>query len=215
MIFATMCVGKNSTSQYKHKLNLFSENHNLHILTDRPDLFNTATCYPYTRKVFSYYEKINFILKLSKKFKERITYIDCDWISEYDVNLKYDKISLYTYKIFSLKDENVVTDFFTEVELNLRKKLLPLIDTDGIVDYYIPEALISLPYLKNIDDIILDSKKLQIEIEKIYDKKNKNPRFYRYVKSGIGYCEGWGISAICIKYNIPTDVHPWRKTKLM
>lgn len=215
MIFATMCVGKQSTSLYNNSLNSFSKNNNLHILTDVVDLFNDATCYPYTRKVFSYYEKINFILELSKKFKERITYIDCDWVSEYDINLEYDNSSLYTYKIFSLQNENEVTQYFTDVELNLRKRLLPIIGTEGIVDYYIPEALLSVPYLENVDDIILDSKKLQLSIEEIYNSKNKNPRFYRYVKSGIGYCEGWGITSLCIKYNIPVKVNHWRKTKLL
>ena len=41
-------------------------------------------------KIFS--EKIKFILDLSKKYEERITYIDSDWISQYNTNLKYDTL---------------------------------------------------------------------------------------------------------------------------
>ena len=215
MIYATMCIGNELVTKYKHIIDNFSKENTLHVLGTDSNAFPNSIFHQYNRNVFSYYEKINFILDLSEKYKSRITYIDCDWISNYNQNLKYDTTSLYTYRVYPLTDENVVTDFFTDIELKLREELLSFIKVDGIIDYYIPEALISLPYINEISEMKSDSKILQKHIEKIYDKNNKNKRFVRYVENGIGYCEGWGITALSIKYNIPVNGIDWRRTSII
>ena len=67
---------------------------------------------------------------------------------------------------------------------------------------YIPEAIISFPYLTNLNEIINDFKKLQPVFERVQNVKPKIESLYRYSNNGIGYGEGWAITAICIKYDI-------------
>ena len=75
MIYATKCIGEEWNSKYVNSVNKFCKKNDLHILTDNNTLFLNGICYPYQRDVFSYYEKINHILNISEKYKERVTYI--------------------------------------------------------------------------------------------------------------------------------------------
>ena len=59
-----MCVGEHWIEKFKNNINNFSKKNNLHILTDDTSKFQNCSCYQYTRNVFSYYEKIKFILDL-------------------------------------------------------------------------------------------------------------------------------------------------------
>mgnify|MGYP001599901571 CR=1 FL=1 len=214
MIYATMCVGSKWTTKYQHIINAFSSKNHLEVLTDNTS-FENCICHHYTREVFSYYEKINFIFNLSKKYNQRITYIDCDWLNAYNTNITYDDITLYSYDIFDLFIENPLTKFFGENEHHLRDTLLSHISLNESIKYYIPEALISLPKVNEIDKMISDIKTIQPILENNYNSKNRNPRYYRYVKAGIGYGEGWAPSAICQKYNIPIDKVDWKRKMLL
>jgi len=205
MIYATMCIGNKWLNKYRDTINVFSSKNHLEILTDNPSGLTGSHITLYERNIFSYYEKINFIFNLSKKYNQRITYIDSDWLVRYNTDIKYDDITLYTYEIFDLYIESELTKFFYETEYHLRDTLLSHISSNESIKYYIPEALISLPKVNEIDKMISDIKIIQPILENIYDSKNKNPRFSRYVKVGIGYGEGWAPSAICQKYNIPID----------
>ena len=215
MIFATMCIGKEWVEKYKNIINDFSQHNKLHILTDSEDEFEDCITEKYTRDVFSYYEKINFIFKLSKKYKQRIYYIDADWIGSYNTNIKVDDSSLYTYTNFLLDDTNVWTKFFTPKEIKIKKTILSKIGIDGELKDYIGEALILFPYNKNIDMIIDDSKILQEYLENEYNKSSiTSSRLDRY-KKGIGYAEGWGLTALVTKYNISIKQIDWRKKILL
>lgn len=215
MIYATMCIGQNWIDKYKDIINEFSKSNTIHILTDVISEFNNTNVHLYQRDVFSYYEKINFILDLVKEYNQRITYIDCDWLSTYNTLLEYDNNSLYTYRIFDLDEYNDVTEWFTDIERDFRKSLLTDISSKGFITEYVPEALISFPNLKNIDDIISDIKTLQPIIEKTYNKESlTTPRLNRY-KHGIGYAEGWSISAVSVKYDIPLKIVDRRKKTLI
>ena len=210
-----MCVGTKWLTKYQDIINAFSSKNHLEILTDNPSGLIGSHITLYERNVFSYYEKINFMFNLSKKYNERITYIDIDWLNAYNTNITYDDITLYSYDIFDLSDENILTKWFTEKEEYFRKSLLSNISVNSNIDFYIPEALISIPQLNNIDNIQFDLKTIQPIIESWYDLKNKNPRFRRYIKNGIGYAEGWGVSAVCKKYKIPIDKVDWKRHALL
>ena len=210
-----MCVGTKWLTKYQNTINAFSSKNHLEILTDNPNGLTGSHITLYERNVFSYYEKINFMFNLSKKYNERITYIDTDWLNAYNTNITYDDITLYSYDIFDLSDENILTKWFTEKEEYFRKSLLSNISVNSNIDFYIPEALISIPQLNNIDNIQFDLKIIQPIIESWYGLKNKNPRFRRYIKNGIGYAEGWGVSAVCKKYKIPIDKVDWKKQTLL
>ena len=215
MIYATMCIGKEWIEKYKETINNFSNKNKLHILTDEPIHFKNCITDEYTRDVFSYYEKINFIFKLSKKYKERIYYIDADWLGSYDTNIKVDDDSLYTYTNFLLDEQNIWTKFFTSKEWKIKETILSKIGIDGELKDYIGEALILFPYNKNIDMIINDSKILQEYLESEYNKSSiTSSRLDRY-KKGIGYAEGWGLTALVTKYNISIKQIHWRKDILI
>ena len=167
----------------------------------------------YLNKMINYYNEN--MTNLSKKYNERITYIDTDWLNAYNTNITYDDITLYSYATYDLSDKNILTKWFTEKEEYFRKSLLSNISVNSNIDFYIPEALISIPQLNNIDNIQFDLKTIQPIIESWYGLKNKNPRFRRYIKNGIGYAEGWGVSAVCKKYKIPIDKVDWKKQTLL
>ncbi len=216
MIYATMCVGNKWTNKYKTSINNFSKENTLHIFTDDMKSFENCVCHEYTRDVFSYYEKINFVLKLSKEYKERICYIDTDWLQGYDTNIIVDNHSVYTYTNFNLSDDNVVTNFFTDIEIELQKTILRKIGIDKELEYYMGEAILFFPYNENIDDIISDSKTLQEYLENTYHQTTITKKRLDRYKKGIGYAEGWGITALMVKYNIPIkQITNWRKKKLL
>ena len=52
----------------------------VHVLTDQPDFFNECEVELYENKIFSYFDKLLFTLRLSEKYKEDVLYIDADWI---------------------------------------------------------------------------------------------------------------------------------------
>jgi len=210
-----MCVGTKWLTKYQDIINAFSSKNHLEILTDNPSGLIGSHITLYERNVFSYYEKINFMFNLSKKYNERITYIDIDWLNAYNTNITYDDITLYSYATYDLSDKNILTKWFTENEYHFRDNLLSHISVNSNIDFYIPEALISIPQLNNIDNIQFDLKIIQPIIESWYGLKNKNPRFRRYIKNGIGYAEGWGVSAVCKKYKIPIDKVDWKKQTLL
>jgi len=215
MIYATMCIGKEWIEKYKETINNFSNKNKLHILTDEPIHFKNCITDEYTRDIFSYYEKINFILKLSKKYKERIYYIDVDWLSSYNTDIKLTDNAIYTYRNFILNEKNAVTAFFTETELLIRKTILSKIGINKTLKDYIGEALIIFPYNENIDNIISDSKILQKYLENLYHKESITKKRLNRYKKGIGYAEGWAITALVNKYNIPIKQIDWRKESLI
>ena len=81
MILQQCVLVKIGLTNIMDQIDKFIKTNQLHILTDTPNSFNYGTTHLYDRDVFSYYEKINFILSLSKQYNERITYIDTDCIS--------------------------------------------------------------------------------------------------------------------------------------
>jgi hypothetical protein len=215
MIYASMCVGPSWVSSYKESINKFSEKNELHLLTDSDDIFKNCIIYKYDKKEFSYYDKLIFIFDLLQKYKTRITYIDSDWLSKYNTNIEFDNISLYSYKIFDLNQENDVTDFFMDTEYKVRDEILSYIDCKERLDYYIPEALISIPYSNNIYDMYDDIKTLKKYVESYYNQENTNPRFVRYKKYGIGFAEGWGLSAVAHKFKYNLKGTDWRKKSII
>lgn len=220
MIYATMCVGDKWILKHKNSLNNFGKNNRLFVLSDNVTQFSNCNTHLYTRNIFSYYEKINFIIELLEKYKERITYIDADWIEHYNTNNTYDSDSLYTYQIFNL-NEPPLSDLFKKTESNIIKNLFSKIDLKKSQDWYIPEAIISFPYRVDIDSIKKDFNILQPHLEKIYNDVPIRDTLHRYSEVGIGYGEGWALTAISLKYNIEVKDfknfpnRTWRKVGLI
>ncbi len=212
MIYATMCVGKKWVKKHKDQINKFSKTNTLHILTDDNTSFENCICHHYTREVFSYYEKINLILNLSKEYKERIYYIDADWIRDYDTTLRIDdEDTIYSYSVIDLKDKSSYISRVVFEDTEVKDTIMKKIGIDTTINCYMGEAILLVPYNENIDDIISDSKILQKYLEETYHQNSKTHKRLNRYKDGIGYAEGWGITALAIKYNIPIKESRWRK----
>ena len=97
----------------------------------------------YKRDIFSYYEKINHILKLLETYKQRVTYIDVDWLGSYDKSIQYDSSSLYTYWLIDTNKDPIKSLFSED-----RDSLLDIFGTINIKTIpskYIPEEANIIP----------------------------------------------------------------------
>ena len=221
MIYSTMCIGKKWVDKFKNSINNFGRKNTLYVLTDLPNEFPDCKTFLYTIEEFSYYEKINLMLDLLEKYKERVTYIDSDWLKHYNTNIKFLDESLYTYQIF-LVDTKPIASFFPNSEL---KKINNIINKIGLTEFgsrYIPEAVLSFPYFNNFNEIKKDFNVMQNPIENIYNKEVPvRTALRKYSKHGIGYGEGFAITAVANKYNIDVkdfeefEHHTWRKKVLI
>ena len=220
MIYATKCIGEEWNSKYVNSVNKFSKNNELHILTDNPSLFDNGICYQYDRDEFSYYEKINHILNLSEKHKQRITYIDSDWLEAYDTNNKLDDDSLYTYSIFNIFKEPVSNYISTEQHPKIKEQFKK-INHEVLEEWYIPEAIISFPYRNDLSVIKKDFNTLQKPHEEMFNIKPHRREVTRYSRVGIGYGEGLVITVIASKYKIKVKDYSefpnrtWRKEQII
>ena len=214
MIYATMCVGDRWNDTHQSSINNFSKNKELHTLTDLPDRYENS--YFYKRDVFSYYEKINHIVNLLETHKQRVTYIDVDWLGSYDKLIKYDSSSLYTYWLIDTNTDRIKSLFNEDIDSLL--DISKLINIETIPKKYIPEALISIPYIDDntTQKIKSDFLTIQNPLEKLYGRVPRRKEHSKWSKNGIGYGEGWAISLIASKYNLPLrSVKVWGKKKIL
>ena len=82
MIFATAAVGTiSSTSLIANQYPWVSRNLDVHILTDRVDNFKkVSTPHYYGNKIWSYFDKLLFIVNLAAKYNTDVFYSDADKI---------------------------------------------------------------------------------------------------------------------------------------
>ena len=221
MIYSTMCIGNEWVAKFKDSINKFGKDNTLYILTDLPEEFPNCETILYTRNQFSYYEKINLILDLLDTHKERITYIDADWLKHYNTKISFSDDCLYTYQIFYLNTKPIMF-FFPELELKKINKIVNLIGLEKFGNTYIPEAVLSFPYFNEFEEIKNDFNIMQNPIEDIYNKEVPvRTALRKYSKHGIGYGEGLAITAVADKYKLCVKDfgefpnHTWRKKVLL
>lgn len=215
-----MCVGEWWCKKYSEQINSFSKLNKIHILTDLPKYFKECEVYEYTRNDFSYYEKINHVIRLSEIYKTRITYIDADWVSLIDTDILYDDNSWYCYNVFDLNSD-IIQKYFTKENIKDIKKILSIIGLNEIGNRYVPEAIISIPYFENLKEIKKDINLLQTPLENMYNNIPQRSELKRYTENGVGYGEGWCLTAIIEKYKLKTNTFldtknkTWRKIGLI
>jgi hypothetical protein len=83
MILTLVLVGENYTSNPDEAIKQIERFKNrgwdVYVLTDKPELFpNTKTEY-YQNKIFSYFDKLLFSLRIAEKTKQNVLYIDHDF----------------------------------------------------------------------------------------------------------------------------------------
>lgn len=203
MVYATMIIGEEYCRRYSQQVLQSSFKNTLYILTDYPELFPNCNTIPYTKAVFSYYDKLIFLAELTLEKKQRVTFIDCDWLSNINSNTSLEEGIFYTYWIYSTT--KLKTTVLFEFGVNLMKEVLQ--DNGYKVDYddYIGEAVLSLPYCDKVTDILKDLKNLQKPWEKAFSQsiKTNHSTLLRYANYGVGYAEGGALTAILRKYSVP------------
>tara|TARA_B100000900_G_scaffold360226_1_gene332183 strand:+ start:7941 stop:8576 length:636 start_codon:yes stop_codon:yes gene_type:complete len=194
--FATMCIGKDWSFEWKDNIRQFHDKHKLHLLTDCSVWFEFKT-YDYESKEFSYYDKLIFLLDLMESNKKRITYLDVDKLEQYN-NIDYDTTSAYVYNVID------TPMYLSDVFESTRKEIHNHLNIKNESNVYTQEALISLPYTSEFKNIKKDIIELKDIVERNFgNKKWDNPKLNRYSKQGIGYGEGSALTAVLLKYNIP------------
>ena len=194
--FATMCVGKDWIFDWKDDISNFYKLHKLHLLTDNKDWFDFET-YNYKNKQFSYYDKLIFLLDVMSLNKKRITYLDVDKLHLYN-NIDYDNSSCYVYNITKWP-ESLSATFKT-----VKSEIHDYLNTKDNSDIYAQEALISLPYSADFENIKKDIMGLQSIIETTFHDRGgwETRKLNRYSKHGVGFGEGSALTAVLLKYNI-------------
>jgi len=200
MIYCTLIYGKQWHEKFASNIVREAQTHDIYILTDHPEYFSECSnVTEYTRPVFSYYEKLNWVLALTKQLKQRVTYVDANWIFNLTDSINIEEDLIYTHRFSEIsrlritpKDRDKLRDLFVEAEY-------PWQDNE-----YISEKVISIPYLpKLIDKIIEDIKYLQPSFENVFDdKSNVGKKIKRYTEFGIGFLEGAALTAVANRYNI-------------
>ena len=128
--------------------------------------------------------------------KNRITFLDVDKLQQYN-SIDYDDSSCYVY--------NTTT---TPIKLSnefesTRKEIHKHLNIKNTSEIYAQEALISLPYTDDFENIKKDILELQPIVERNFgNRKWNNSKLNRYSKYGIGYGEGSALTAVLLKYNI-------------
>jgi len=192
--FATMCIGKNWVFDHKDNIIEFHNKHKLHLLTDCSEWFDFES-YKYNKE-FSYYDKLIFLLDIMTLKKKRITYLDVDKLQQYN-SIDYDEKSCYVYNTTTtpIKLSNEFASTREEIHKHLNIK--------NTSEIYVQEALISLPYTHDFENIKKDILELQPIVERNFgNRKWNNSKLNRYSKYGIGYGEGSALTAVLLKYNI-------------
>jgi len=202
MIYATFITGKEYRDKYISQVQKEIVGKDIHILTDTPELFPNSKTELYTRDVFSYYEKLLFLVRKVLERKERVTFIDCDWLKGLHLNFKLEKDTFYTYALFkfeefqnrpfSMEGINMVIDVLEKNNFTLKK------------DVYIGEAIMSLPYSNKTESILQDLIYLQADWENKFNQNivTENRKLKRYASYGVGYGEGGALTAVLQKYNV-------------
>jgi hypothetical protein len=168
----------------------------VHILTDNPNRFSGCEVKLYENKIFSYFDKILFTLRLSEKFKEGVLFVDSDWIhnisDEFISTFKgSDKFLYYdnwpngeTFKDY-IKDPY----FFNQQRFWEKNNFI----YDNLIT--ILEWVFYIPHTTKISDIIYDLEHIKPVFE--YNSVMVDAGY-----SGIGNGEGLGLSYSLHKNNI-------------
>lgn len=214
MIFATVCHGELFTKRYSYEINKVAKTDTVYVLTDKPDAFPDCIVRDYSTFMgssqFTYYSKLLFLFKLLEELKERVNYVDADFLkTTFNKELVTDNTTLFT---------SVAIDYnktlLGQLDLNRGKysewykflKELNLETEGNNVFTYVTEAFWSFPYTDNITEIALRAKELKNRIEEIFtlDPTHwKGTPLSRYAETGIGFGEGTAMSALVQEFNIP------------
>jgi hypothetical protein len=176
---------------------------NIEILTNKPQVFGkleNTTTHLYENKIFSYFQKILFPLKITEKYKSGVLYMDSSVLlqipDEFILNFKECDDFLYygtwpmTESFKCLETDpyfKYLIEFFNREGVNTQEYLLPIIEWI----YYIPYNQ------DKIYNLIFDTERIKPVFEFTSIMCGS-----KYV--GIGSGEGLGLSYVLDKNGIKT-----------
>jgi hypothetical protein len=223
MIFCTLCYGDYWAEKYSNDINKISESHTMYVYTNKPEYFKSScNIIEYKRKDFSYFEKLILLFNIIDKYKERVTYFDCDSVHIDQVQLmltethkEFDNETIYSHKIFYY--ENVSLK-----KLTRNPSYVALIEVykqlgfENVICNYIHERITSVPYIPSKFNELKESVfKVQSIWEETWSKgrkwkgylnyESKGHECNRWSQYGCGYGEGGALSIYANKLNIKLD----------
>jgi hypothetical protein len=203
MVYCTLIYGKDWHEKFARNIVEEAQKHNIYILTSHPEYFNGCEFVEkYSRTDFCYYEKLPWVFSLTKKLKQRVTYVDADWVFGLTNTFEGEDNTAYTNQLTKIyvkgltpSDQEHIRDVFV-------KAVYPFDDNN-----YLSEKIISLPYVADkIDKMIEDIRHLQPFFESGFNAyTNLSKKFVRYKGVGTGYAEGAALTAVLDRYNIKYD----------
>ena len=166
----------------------------IHVLTDHPEkIHGNCEIEYHQHKVFSYFYKLLFVLRLVEKYKQPVTYVDADRLDMFSNEfLKEFSFGPY-FKILNCWPEGI--EF--KKHYSHGKHFKPFIDycNENHLDYDIDtfsEEVFYVPYVEDIYDIILNVEKIKpiFEYQSIISRET-NPYY-----PNIGNAEGLALSFV-------------------
>lgn len=214
MIFATVCHGEVFTKRYSYEINEVGKVDTVYVLTNKPEAFPNCNVRDYDilmgTSQFTYYSKLLFLFALLEELKERINYVDADFLkTTFNKGLVTDNTTLFTSVAVDYNKTLLgQLDYKKEKYSDWYKFLKEVnLETEGDkVFTYVTEAYWSFPYLDNISTIATRARELKKRIEEIFTLNPdhwKGTPLRRYAETGIGFGEGTAMSALVQEFNIP------------
>jgi hypothetical protein len=209
MILSLIAVGEKYVKNCEPYIANFIDNGwEVNILTDSPEYFKLGTIEYYDHKIFSYFHKLLYPLKLAEKHKDDIVYVDADWIQNLDLGFPrtFTKSNDFLYygnwpygKTFSsYKNDpyfDILIKYWDKIEYNYQNLTTIL------------EWIYHLPYNDNIGQIIKDIESIKPVFE--YTSLTTDTGY-----SGIGNGEGLALSYALDKNNISINTFNKKHFKL-
>jgi len=200
----TTIVGDEHNQKYSERINNFGKDVSIDVLTDQPKLYSNCKTTEYTREVFSYYDKMMFLLDSVKKYKSRVTHLDADWYLDLKYDIELEENTFYTYYIFPYYQAADGIKSPTNFQLLIQKLNTILLNNGyGKCKQLIGEAFMSMPYLSNFDEMYSRVKAMQIDFENTLNMESGfGSRYSKYQNTGIGYGEGMALTIVMDHLNI-------------
>jgi len=196
MVLSVVAVGEQYINNCLPYLDKFKNNgYDIKILTDKPEKFIGYDTQLYENKIFSYFDKLLFSLRLVEKYKTDVLYIDSDWIQNVnDVFIKNFNGSNNVLYYDNWENDlfiNYINDFYW-------KDLLFYFNLYKIDHFHLKlplEWIFYFPNIDNVSQVLFDLEK----IKPIFDWiSTVVPSQY----NGNGNGEGLGLSHVLDKNNI-------------
>jgi hypothetical protein len=192
MVLIIVAVGDDYIeNSIKHISKFVNRGWDVRILTDKPEVFKKrkVTTYQYKKKLFSYFDKFLFSMKIMEEEKCSVLYVDADWIQ----NIKRDFM-----ENFKPNEEFLYYDNWPEYDnryFSIIHDYWKMIDFDNTNLETILEWVIYFPYCEKIGKLRHDLEEMKPIFE--YTSLCHNPEYI-----GLGNAEGLALSYVLKKNNI-------------